>query len=275
MPSEVPAPPEPPELPALKWSISVDALTTGANLYRHTPDTLLRTASVGKIFLLTEVCTRFADGRLDPDARLRIPAEHEVADSGLLYLFRDRAITLGDACLLVGAVSDNLATNALIALVGLDNVRAVAPAQGLENTTLLDYIRDGRDESMPWTPSYGTARELSAMMRRLWAGQVVSPEVSRAVLHYLAADADVSMVAGGFHLDSLAHIEPDDGLTLRHKTGSDSCTRIDVGLLDGPAGGISYAVGANWYEADTDYRLPVEDYMHELGRAIREAVRPD
>ncbi|MCQ9367285.1 class A beta-lactamase-related serine hydrolase [Brevibacterium sp. 91QC2O2] len=283
--------PIPPAASGLEWSISIDQIADRTtpdrpapdrpsparpqpdrNLFAHDQHRTLRTASVGKIFLLIEVCTRFHDGRLDPADRLHVPAEHEVADSGLLYLFRDRAITLDDACLLVGAVSDNLATNGLLARCGLEAVRAVAPALGLEQTSLLDFIRDARTPELPWTPSYGAAGELSRLMRLLREGTVVAPEVSARVLHYLAADTDVSMVAGGFHIDPLAHFEADGSLLVRHKTGSDSQIRVDVGLVVGPARTVSYAVGANWHASAVDHRVGVEDYMRSLGEVIRALV---
>lgn len=267
--------PPPTEAP-VAWSIDVVDLATGLPLLRHEPDRVLGTASVGKVFLLLEVAARIADGRIDPAAHLPIRPEHEVADSGLLHLFRDRTIIVADACLLVGAVSDNLATNALTDLCGVDAARAVSADLGFESTAFLDVIRDERTSAHPGAPSCGTAKELSQLFALLHAGEAVSEEVSAQVLAQLAAGVDASMVAGGLHLDPLAHMDVDGGVLLRHKTGHDSGVRVDAGIVTGPGGAVAYAVGANWSpEADTGpggVRVVVEDYMRAVGNTIRTHV---
>ena len=262
----------PPLDPRARWSVQVLA-DDGSVLAEHAPDQMCETASVGKVFLLIEVARRIETGDLDPDRRIDIPAEHVVADSGLLYRMRDPRLSVYDAALLVGAVSDNLATNALLALCGLDAVRAVAPALGYGSTSLHDYIRNERTPDLPWTPSYGTAAELADLLRRLDAGGVISAEVSERVMTWLAADTDTSMVADALLLDPLAHADAEyQGMVLRHKTGSTSFARIDVGHLRGPAAGVAYAVAANWKDAPLDLRAPVLDAMRAIGEALRAHV---
>ncbi len=68
-------------------------------------------------------------------------------------------------------------------------------------------------------------------MARLHRGDIVSPEVSARVLRWVAANADLSMVAAAFGLDPLAHAEPDRGITLINKTGTISTVRADVGIV--------------------------------------------
>ncbi|WP_426185379.1 serine hydrolase [Microbacterium sp. TWP3-1-2b2] len=255
------------------WSIRIVDAVTGEALAEHEPDAVCETASIGKVFLLIEVARRLEDGRLRADQRVEIPAEHVVADSGLLYRMLDQRLTVHDAALLVGAVSDNLATNALISLCGLDDVRSVAVELGYRDTSLHDYIRNERTSDMPWTPSYGTGRELADVMRRLGAREVISPAVSEQVLGWLAADTDTSMLADAFLLDPLAHPDAEyQGMLLRHKTGSTSFARIDIGWLQGPAATVAYAVAANWKDVREDLRAPVVDAMRVLGEGIRAHV---
>lgn len=262
-----------PELdPRVTWSISIID-DHGTTLAEHAPDQVCETASIGKIFLLIEVARRLASGELHPEQPIEIPDQHRVADSGLLYRMRGQRIMVQDAALLVGAFSDNLATNALLWMCGLEAVRAVAPTLGLRDTTLLDFIRDERTPDMPWTPSYGTGRELADVMRRLHAGEIVSAAVSAQVLDWLASDADTSMVAAGLLLDPLAHVDAEyQGMILRHKTGSVSFARIDVGHLAGPAAAVSYAVAANFKDSDRDLRAAVLDDMQAIGERLRAHV---
>ncbi|QNA92863.1 MULTISPECIES: serine hydrolase [unclassified Microbacterium] len=263
----------PPLDPRVTWSVRLLDADTGDTLAEHDPHTQCETASIGKIFLLLEVARRLEDGIFSSDDRIEIPDEHQVEDSGLLYRMQDQRVTVHDAALLVGAVSDNLATNALIHLCGLDQVRAVAPALGYRATSLHDYIRNERTPDLPWTPSYGTAAELSDVMRRLGTGDAFSPAVSARVLDWLAADTDTSMTADAFLVDPLAHVEAEyQGMVLRHKTGSVGFARVDVGLLRGPEAAIAYAVAANWKGSPVDLRAPVLDDMRAIGERIRAQV---
>lgn len=262
--------PIPPLDPRVRWSVQVVDTATEKVLAEHEPDAVCETASIGKVFLLIEVARRLGDGRLRADQRIEIPAEHAVADSGLLYRMLDQRLTVHDAALLVGAVSDNLATNALISLCGLDDVRVTAVELGYRDTSLHDYIRDERTPEMPWTPSYGTARELADLMRRLGAHEIISPAVSTQVFEWLAADTDTSMLADAFLLDPLAHPDAEyQDILLRHKTGSTSFARIDIGWVQGPVATVAYAIAANWKDRPEDLRAPAIDSMRILGEAIR------
>lgn len=275
-----------PELdPRISWSIRVLDAAAGPGsparvLAEHTPERVCRTASVGKLLLLVAVANRLQDGSLAPDQRIDIPEELRVEDSGLLYRMLDQRLTVADAALLVGAVSDNLATNALICLVGLDAVHAVSARLGYRNTLMLDYIRRERTPDLPWTTSYGCAAELSDLILRLGEGsgphqpgaELLSDPVRSRILTWLAADTDTSMLADSFLLDPLAHVEPEyQQMVLRHKTGSIGTARIEVGHLAGPAGRVAYAVAANWPDG-TDLRAAAIDTMRTIGEQIRRRV---
>lgn len=255
------------------WSIHILDADTRQVLASHQAATVCQTASIGKVFLLIEVARRIVDGQLDPHQSIEIPEEHFVEDSGLLYRMLGQRVAVQDAALLVGAVSDNLATNALIHMCGLDAVHALAAELGYTDTALLDYIRNGRGPGLPWTPSYGTAAELSDLMVRLGRGEILNDSVCELVGRWLAAGTDTSMVAAGFLLDPLAHDEPEyQGMELRHKTGTTSFARIDIGILNGPARNVAYAVAANWKEGASDLRAPVLRAMHQIGDSIRRLV---
>lgn len=255
----------------VRWSVYIRDID-GPVLHDEDADRLCETASIGKLFLLVEVASRIFDGRVDPLAPVEIPKDHLVEESGLLYRFARQDITVTDAALLVGAFSDNLATNALIHLCGLDTVRQVASDLGYEQTKLLDYIRDEeRTADLPWASSCGTGRELAHFMERLHRGLIVSPQVSQQVLTWLAADADMSMVADAFYLDPLAHVDK-DGVLLRHKTGTTEVVRADVGIVTGDRATVAYAVLANWSGAGADLREPVMQRMRQFGADIRAYV---
>lgn len=258
-------------VPEARCSVAVREVATGRLLAARAPDRVLRTASVGKVFLLVEVARRFATGQLDPAEPLSWSPDEHVADSGIWYRMDARALGARDLCVLVGAFSDNLATNVLLRRVGVAAVRATARELGCAQSALLDRVRLERTPADPPTLSVGTAAELSEVFRRLQQGTAVSPAVSRQVLTWLAADADLSMVAAAFDLDPLAHAEADRGVTLVNKTGTIATARADVGVVTGPSGALTYAVLADW-EGRGDVRGPVLAAMREVGSRLRQAV---
>lgn len=258
------------ELP-VQWSVLVRDLRSGRVLASREPDTSLRTASVGKIFLLVEVARQLESGELDPAERLAWRPEEWLADSGVWYLLDQSELSVVDLCVLVGAFSDNLATNVLVRRVGIDAVRRRSPALGCTRSALLDRVRSARTPDDPPTLSVGSAGELAELMAQLWQGTAVSPAISERVLRWLATNADLSMVAAAFDLDPLAHAEPDRGITLVNKTGTISTARADIGVVCGPAGEVAYAVLANWAD-EVDPRDEVLAAMRRLGEQIRRQV---
>jgi len=256
-------------LPANRISVSVLDADSGAVLASNDPDRTHRTASIGKILLLIEVAVRFADGRLEPQAPLTRTDADRVADSGLWQHLSVDALPAADLAVLIGAVSDNLATNVLLRNVGLLAVSERARTLGLKVTRLHDQVRDHRRPTDPETLSTGTAGELADLLARLHRGEVRSKSVSRQVLRWLTLGTDTSMAAGALGLDPLAHPDPDRSLSLAHKTGTSPGIRCDVGLVTGPRRTVAYAVLA---EFDDDDRDSVLGSMFTLGQEIREHV---
>lgn len=216
----------------MAWGACVIEVEDGEVLLDLDADAVLPTASVGKVLLLVEVARRVHAGELDPAEPLpRTPAD-AVGDSGLWQDLRASLLPAADLCVLVGAVSDNLATNVLLRTLGLDAVSATARAIGLEGVTLHDQVRDKRGPGHPAHLATASARGLTCLFARLHRGEIVSPAVSETVLGWLAANTDLSMVASAWGLDPLAHRPADrPHLALVNKTGSDRGVRAETGLV--------------------------------------------
>lgn len=253
----------------LRWSACVRDAASGVVLAAYEDDRVLPTASVGKVLLLVELARRFAAGELDRCAPVH-RGDERVADSGLWQVLDAATLTASDAARLVGAVSDNLATNVLIDLVGLDAVSRTARELGLSGTALLDRVRDVRGPEHPPLLSRGTAGELSALAARLQRGEVVDRGVSGDVTSWLSLGTDLSMVAGAFGLDPLAHRGPDRGTTVWNKTGTDAGVRADVGVVAARGRALSFAVLARWSdETSPQTRDDVLATMRSIGDRLR------
>jgi beta-lactamase class A len=257
----------------IRWSASV-TITDGGHATVDDSldaDAVLPTASVGKLFLLATVLDEIERRRLDPGELLDAAEAEHVADSGLLRHFDSQRATVLDLCRLVGAVSDNLATNTLIRRVGLDRVAAVTQRLGMTRSALHDVVRNERDRSQPPFLSTGAAGELEGLMRRLQSGEVVSPEVSAQLVELLRLNTDLSMVAAAFALDPLAHIGADHGIRLWNKTGTQAGTRADVGCVEAGDRVATYAVVAGYDEVVTTRRSVLEA-MRAVGAGLLGAL---
>jgi beta-lactamase class A len=233
---------------------------------------VLPTASVGKILLLIEVSARLT-GRDDAGYGILDKTTRDlVGDSGVWQHLQAPSLPVADLATLIGATSDNLATNVLLRQVGLDAVRTRAESLGLMSTALLDVVRDTRGPDDAPQLSVGSAAELSWLFAALARGEIVDPLTSGRVLGWLSLNTDLSMVASAFGLDPLSHRGPDHHTQLINKTGTDLGVRAEVGVLRGSRASVAYAVAIQFSDGTLADRLRVLDAMRTIGYDLLEYV---
>lgn len=253
-------------------SASIVDVASGRTLVGIDDRIVLPTASVGKILLLIEVSARITArdgsgyGILDKTPR------DAVGDSGIWQHLQAPALPVADIAALVGATSDNLATNVLLRQVGLDAVRTRTESLGLARTALLDLVRDKRGPDDAPQLSVGSTAELSWLFAALARNEIVDPLTSQRVLSWLSLGADLSLVASAFGLDPLSHRGTDHGMLLVNKTGSDKGVRSEAGVLSGPRSTVGYAVSVQFNDDSVHARLRVLEAMRLVGRDIMEYV---
>lgn len=253
--------------PGIDWSIAIRDLSAGRSIYSLNPERTLKTASLAKVFLLAELAARLADGTLPASEMIDRRSVPPVADSGLWRYFLQDELPLADAAALVGAVSDNWATNALLHRIGLDAVKARSEALGYPESRLEDHVRDHRGPGDPPAVSRGRAGDWADLFARLHTRELVSPQADAHVLDWLGGGVDHSMAASAFHFDTLVHGSEHDGVRLFNKTGTDAGVRADAGLVIGSKA-LSWCLIANWDPAAG--RLDaVFDIMRAAGALIR------
>lgn len=267
--------------PASSWpSLTNDSLTWsvlvtdghGNELFALNSDRVLATASIGKLLLLVEAAERIATGALDASEPLIRTDADSVADSGLWQNLRSNELPTADVAALVGAVSDNLATNVLLRRIGLEALSQRARTLGLVNVALHDQVRDFRGIEDPPQLSTGNAKELVRLICAIVDADGVSEPAADLVRSWLRFNCDLSMVAAPWHLDPLAHHSADHGWLLINKTGTNTEVRGDVGVVtfdDGSARHrVNYAVLANWPVNGLDQRARALTDMGAVGRRI-------
>lgn len=238
------------ESPDVTWSVCVRD-GEGMPLGVLGADVPLRAASVGKLLLLLEVARAMSVGELGAREPLTRDDADRVGDSGLWHTLAVDTLPATDVAALVGAVSDNLATNVLLRRVGLEAVAGTAAYLGLSHTALHDRVRDARGPEHAPSLSSGTASELSDLAHRVMHERALGPAADALVREWLSGNTDQSMVGSPFveqaGLDPLAHhvsLSPD--LLYWNKTGTDLGVRADVGSVSRDGRTVSWAAIANW-----------------------------
>ena len=259
-------------LEGARVSVAVNDLTSGHSAFAVDERIVLPTASVGKILLLIEVSARLSDRSVSDFAIMDRDASDTVADSGLWQHLQAPAFPLGDLAALVGATSDNLATNVLLRQIGLPAVRARSEKLGLVRTALLDLVRDERGPDHAPQLSVGSAAELAWLFQALAHGHIVDEQTSQRVLGWLSLNTDLSLVASAFGRDPLAHRGVEHNTWMVNKTGTDVGVRSEAGVLRGPRAGVSYAVSVHFDDDDLARRLRVIDAMRTFGLDLLEYV---
>lgn len=251
-------------VPEVAWSVCVrDAEGVVASV---NDAVTLRIASVGKLLLLLAAAQRIV---AEPDFAKQelMRPRRAVADSGLWQHLDADSLTVADACVLVASVSDNLATNALIDEIGLAACEHVAMTTGCSTLALHDVVRDVRTADDEPTLATGSSADLAEFMWQLMSPPPDARDAAELLSSWLTLSVDHSMALRELGLDPL--ISGHDAITLRNKTGSDAGVRADVGIITTESTSISYAIVANWVDADVSPR----DVQQAMGRVIEACLR--
>ncbi|KAB1659212.1 serine hydrolase [Pseudoclavibacter sp. CFCC 11306] len=252
----------------MQWSAKVFDIDTGEVLLEHSVDRVLNTASVGKIFLLHTVLDQVDRGeRVLEEQITRRPSEI-IDNSGLWYLLQADTLSVYDICTLIGAVSDNAATNTLCRVVGLDAVQQHTERLGYRDSGLDDIVRWPMQPGQSPTLSHGSARELADFVARIARGETLTSSSIDVFTRWLGAGMDCSMVASAFNVDPLSHYYYDPEVWLWNKTGTIGCARADIGVAMSQTRRVAYAVLANWRRGD-DRRDEALAQMRAVGEGVR------
>ena len=150
-------------------------------------------ASVIKVLVAVEVERQIAAGRLDPSQRIRLAAQARTPGPVGFSLYHDDVeISLRDLLVPMLTISDNVATDALLSLVGIASCNATAAELGLANTVIVDDLRTmvdsigqaagfaGWDAMTAWAAGPHSAAEDAAVEERvLSAAAMQAPTATR------------------------------------------------------------------------------------------------
>jgi beta-lactamase class A len=221
------------------------------------------TASMIKVAIHASVLRRARAGQFSLDDEVTVQAGDMAGGSGVLAELRPGLrCTVSDLCTLMIVVSDNTATNMLIALCGgADAVNEDFAALGFPGFQLNRpvsipppplAVADGARAPATPTPSGPLATvslgDFCELMARLHAGTVVDAEASAQIITVLRYQQHQALFPRAYLAVASPFHPPDGGApALAHKTGYVGGCRTDGGLLLLPNGGgtVAYAAAAD------------------------------
>lgn len=253
-------------------AVRVDDLDSGATVLAGDDHRILPVAGVGVVPLLIEVAARVDAGALDPLEIVGRTAVPPVSAGGVWHRLLAPALPIADLAVLAAATGDASASNALLARVGVDAVRARIERLGLSRTALMDGFRDERGPDDAPHVAVSTAGELAGLFAAIVDGKAVSPAVSAQVAEWLNLNHDLSLVAAATGLDPFAHDDDRHRLLFIDKTGRSDGVRAEAGVLGGPRAGAAYALIVCFDDLSIAHRLRVHEAFRLLGLELMEYV---
>src|ERR671916_1649440 len=143
--------------------------------YGIRPDEEFFSASIIKVPIMVAVYREVDAGELEFSQEIEIKEEDWAAGAGWLQWEKaGTKQTVGDLLLLMMNQSDNVATNALVRLVGgADHVNEVARSLGAENTLLYQKLSSER-AAVPSLDNRTTPRDMALMLEKIAEGEAAS-----------------------------------------------------------------------------------------------------
>ncbi len=239
-------------------------------------DKVMRIASVGKLFILGCLLEKCQRGEADLTDTVTIRKEDLAGGSGLLqYLTPGLNMSIRDLALLMIIVSDNTATNLVLAYVGgAKVVQEHLLSHGIKASKVNRRIAMTEEEVKAGCFAEGTTAELAEYLRQIEEGEILQASWLAVWREMLERQQYKNMLLRNLPLSDYYEEERADLVRSGSKTGFDGNTRCDAGWLILPDGRkFVYAVTAGGgrdesYGPDNEAEL----VMAAIGKRLHEAL---
>jgi beta-lactamase class A len=257
-------------------------------------------ASVMKVQVALAVESLIAAGKVDgTEPRVLRAGRRTPGPTGISLMRDDVTVSVRDLVIAMLTVSDNAATDELIALLGVERINQLTADLGMKETAITsdlrqlledvahaagfaDYsslvahdpaldgppsaqqIRDRMAQARALDPALGTrttAHEMVALLQAIWADQAAAPEACQRVRDGMARQLTRNRIASGF----------DDSVKVAAKSGALlGIVRNEVGVVTVPDG-RAYAV-AVFTRKDPDNTADPAQIDRGIGQIARTLV---
>ncbi|WP_313756335.1 serine hydrolase [Tissierella sp.] len=206
------------------------------NIIEINSDTKFETASTIKVFVLAELYRQIHEKKINPNKILKYEKENYVVGSGILRdLDYGVEMTAKSFATLMIVISDNIATNILIDLLGIDNINNTCMDLGLKDTVLHNKIDFEKYSKLGTT----TPRDYGKFFELLYRKELWSKEISEEMIeifknqHY---NTILTRDLPQYFLDS-ENTGDEELVSIASKSGSMNECRNDGGIVYTPYGG--------------------------------------
>lgn len=211
--------------------LSLKDLETGKT-WDYNSDRLFPSASLIKVPIMVAVLEKIRLGSLTLDTQLKLKRRERVGGSGSLKWVREgTSLSVMEIIYKMITESDNTATRMLIDYVGMPYLAEAFKGMGLERTNISEEGMSLASRRV-YRENFTTAREMAALMERIYSGELVSREASEFMLDVLKHNKSRSRLRKGLPL----------GWEIGHKTGLLRRSCHDVGVVFSPRGDYVIAV---------------------------------
>ena|GEM_PF-860251 len=259
--------------------IYIKDMETG-KIWEYNPDRLFPSASLIKVPIMIAVCDKVKRGEISLDTQIKLTRRDRAGGSGSLKWVREgTTLSVMEIIYKMITESDNTATKMLIDYAGMEYFQRAFEEMGLVRTKI--YPEGLSLTSGPVArENYTTAREMAALMERIYLGEMVDRSSSEFMLDVLKHNKSRSRLRKGLPI----------GWEIGHKTGLLRRSCHDVGVVFSPRGdylisvltsdGPAYSSAKNFisrvarltykhYKIDSDYaRADSRDAVAARAKAI-------
>lgn len=199
----------------------------GTRLMNYNSEEVFPSASTIKLFILWAVYKKIQNGELSREDLISITDTPSVGGCGILQQMKtpNLKLTIPDIANLMIVLSDNIATNLMIDLAGMDFINSEIKKCGFEKSKLERHMMDGeaRERGLD---NYTTAEEQIQILKNIENSQDIDENLRKEMLE---------MLYNQILTDHAGQYLPLD-YKFAHKTGNLASTLHDAGILTTPKG---------------------------------------
>lgn len=179
-----------------KYDIGVYVSTEKEVLFSWNQDKEFETASCIELFILVEYFKQVDIGKIKEDDLIEYNKEDKIEglNTGIIQLLHDGIhLTTKDLAVLMITRSDNIATNKLIKILGIDNINKTIKDLGFKKTKLLcpldllKYLKFGTTSPYEYAKAY----------EMIYTGKMINKTISKNCLDVLKKQDTLDMLQKG------------------------------------------------------------------------------
>lgn len=248
------------------------AARRGNDFVGYQEDVPFEVGSAFQAFVAAAYARQVAAGTLDPDRRVEVTRENRIDSSDMTDQLLDGAtITLQEAATAMIAVSDNTATDIVMAAVGSDRVRDLLRDLGLTATTIPDSTRSiydrARDEPA-WRPV--ACRTTMADLVHFYRATVAERALGDATDRFLSLLREEDLLQGASW--------PSDATCYRKSGMVEPPPLLAMGMagafdIDGEVTAFAFALNVDFPEDAAYEDSPLEPITRVFSEGMRHGLR--